>query len=433
MNGRIGVGAAVLGIAVFSSLSGCSYRLQSELLEAVIETVEADQPLPQPSGLTATAAGNRRVDLAWEYDSPYESGFTVERKAGLGSFAVLATLGANSTSYSDASALPGTQYAYRVRAYHSGGSSEWSEEAVAVTEIYAYLALDSKKIAAIEISDPQNPGPPAYRDMSWAPYTIEVHDSYLYVPALDDMAIIDVTDPTSPGSPVYVGYGTLDFAVRHVALKENHAYLTLEPWYLLVFNVTAPSTPSYVATKSYGPPASASDVAIYGNYLYLPSSSGLSILDVTNPASPTGPTYIDAIDTTKICIDGSRAYMMYSPEDLGVYSLASPLSPSFLGVREFTGTAQDIAVQGDYVFMACGDQGLIVVDVSDMSDVTPPSSARRDTNSAYGVAVIGTFALIADGAGGLAVIDVSSPMSPGTPTYITTYGNVRDVTVDPRQ
>jgi hypothetical protein len=389
--------------------------------------------LPQPSGTNAVAVGNRRVDLTWAYDSPFESGFNLQRKTGSGSFVDLVTLGADSISYSDTTAVPGTQYTYRVRAYDGGGSSEWSNEAGAVTEIYAYLALNSGQIAVIEISDPQNPGAPVYRNTGWYPNTIEIHDSHIYVPILRDMAIIDVTDPTDPGSPAYIGYGDATFYVRYVTLKENYAYVTLEPWYLHIFNIATPSSPSHITSKSYGPPASASDVAIYGNYLYLPASSGLSIFDISNGASPTGPTYIDTIHTTKICIDGNRAYMMFDSQDMGVYSLVSPLNPSLLGVREFSGTAQDIAAQGDYVFMACGDQGLIVVDVSDMSDVTPPPAAREDTNNAYGVAIIDNYALIADGGGGLAIIDISIPMSPGTPTYITAYGDVRDVTIDPRQ
>jgi hypothetical protein len=390
--------------------------------------------LPQPSGLNAVAAGNRQVDLTWTYGSPYESGFTLQRKTGAGSFADLATLGADSDSYSDTTAVPGTQYTYRVRAYDGGGSSDWSNESVAVTEMYAYLALNSGKIAVIEISDPENPGTPAYRNTGGYPNTIEIHDSHIYVPILQDMAIIDVTDPTNPGSPAYIGYGDDTFFVRYVALKENYAYVTLEPWYLHIFNIATPSSPSHIASKSYGPPASASDIAIYDDYLYLPASSGLSIFDISNGASPTGPTYLDTIKTTKICIDGNRAYMMFDPEDLGVYKLDSPLNPSLLGVREFTGTANDIAAQGDYVFMACGENGLIVVDVSDMSDINPPPAAQEDTNNnAYGVAIIDNYALVADGGGGLAVIDITTPMSPGPPTYITTYGGVWDVTVDPRQ
>jgi hypothetical protein len=395
-------------------------------------TVTTDS-LPQPSGMNATAAGNRQVDLTWTYDSPYESGFTLQRKTGTGSFADLATLDADTNSYSDTTAVPGTQYTYRVRAYDGGGSSEWSNEAGAVTEIYAYLALNSGKIAVIEISDPENPGAPAYRNTGGYPNTIEIHDSHIYVPILQDMAIIDVSDPTAPGSPAYIDYGDAMFFVRYVALKENYAYVTLEPYYLLIFDIATPSSPSYITTEDYFPPAAPSDVAIYDDYLYLPTSGGLFIYGISNGASPTGPTNFDANGATKICIDGNRAYMMFDPEDLGVYRLDNPLNPSYLGVREFTGTAQDIAARGDYVFMACGDQGLIVVDVSDMSDVMPPPAARVDTNNAYGVAIIGNYALIADGGGGLAVIDITTPMTPRTPKYITTYGNVRDVTIDPRQ
>ena len=85
-------------------------------------------PPAAPSGLSATAVGANRVDLAWTDNANNESNFEVERCTGAGcsSFAPLITVGANVISYPDTSTQPLTDYCYRARATNSGGASAYS-------------------------------------------------------------------------------------------------------------------------------------------------------------------------------------------------------------------------------------------------------------------------------------------------------------------
>lgn len=68
-----------------------------------------------PSGLVATAISGYRVDLSWVDNSADEVYFFVERSTNGGSYSLIATLAAGTTSYSDMTVLPGNLYAYRVR------------------------------------------------------------------------------------------------------------------------------------------------------------------------------------------------------------------------------------------------------------------------------------------------------------------------------
>ena len=71
-----------------------------------------------------------RVFVSWEDTTNDETGFRIERKnAAGGSFAQVATVGANTTSYADSSVTAGTTYCYRVRGYNSLGASPDSNEA----------------------------------------------------------------------------------------------------------------------------------------------------------------------------------------------------------------------------------------------------------------------------------------------------------------
>ncbi len=87
-----------------------------------------------PGNLSATAVSGSRLTLAWTDRAGNETGFKLERKTGAGgTFALIATLAENSTSFQDAGLSPATLYCYRVRATNSLGDSPFSNEASAIT------------------------------------------------------------------------------------------------------------------------------------------------------------------------------------------------------------------------------------------------------------------------------------------------------------
>jgi hypothetical protein len=99
-------------------------------------TVTSPPPVPAaPSGLTATAVGSSRIDLAWTDNATDENGFRIERCQGAGcsGFAEIATVGANVASYGDTGLSASTLYRYRVRAYNANGNSAYSNVAEATT------------------------------------------------------------------------------------------------------------------------------------------------------------------------------------------------------------------------------------------------------------------------------------------------------------
>lgn len=105
---------------------------------AASATVGATTPITAPSapsGLVATAVNGTLITLAWVDGSTTETGFRLERAVDGGSFILLATLGANVTSYADASVLPGQVCLYRVRAFNAGGESAASNVAQATTPV----------------------------------------------------------------------------------------------------------------------------------------------------------------------------------------------------------------------------------------------------------------------------------------------------------
>ena len=77
-----------------------------------------------PSLLAATTVSNTRIDLAWQDNAANEDSFKIERRNGTtGTFALIATVGANANKYSDLGLVSNTVYSYRVYAINLGGFS----------------------------------------------------------------------------------------------------------------------------------------------------------------------------------------------------------------------------------------------------------------------------------------------------------------------
>ena len=98
-------------------------------------------PLSSPTGLKATAVSGFQINLTWMDNSLAEQGFKIERapdNGGVaGSWAVISTVGANVTNYSDPGLTETTRYWYRVRAYNADADSPASNETSATTQLGA--------------------------------------------------------------------------------------------------------------------------------------------------------------------------------------------------------------------------------------------------------------------------------------------------------
>jgi len=90
-------------------------------------------PPAAPSGLGASAVACSQVDLSWTDNADNEDGFNIERSTDGTNFSQLTTVSSNVTSYSDTSVAGSTSYWYRVKAYNSGGDSNYSNTASATT------------------------------------------------------------------------------------------------------------------------------------------------------------------------------------------------------------------------------------------------------------------------------------------------------------
>jgi hypothetical protein len=99
-------------------------------------TTDAATTPAAPTNLTATAVNSRRINLAWSDNANNETGYRVERCTGATctNFSLIASPGANATSYASTGLAARTTYRYRVYAVNASGASGYSNIAPATTK-----------------------------------------------------------------------------------------------------------------------------------------------------------------------------------------------------------------------------------------------------------------------------------------------------------
>ena len=126
-------------------------------------TASAATPAPPvtkptaPTGLSASAVSTSQINLTWTDTSSNETGFIVERSASSGgTYASIATLGSNVTTYSNTGLSASTTYYYRVCATNSAGNSAYSNTASAATlDLPSVIPAAPAGLSAVSASSSQ--------------------------------------------------------------------------------------------------------------------------------------------------------------------------------------------------------------------------------------------------------------------------------------
>ena len=157
-------------------------------------------------------------------------------------------------------------------------------------------------------------------------------------------------------------------------------------------------------------------MAVQGNYAYVGEGRSLLILDISNPSSPSrvGKVMLPGA-VMDVALSGQYAYIAALEGGLQVVNISNPAAPSICGFYSTTNraSAEGIAILGGLAYVADDYAGLEIFDLG--NPVVP--ALLSSTNCGDGIAVKvmasggGVFAYLSTG-GRLCVVDVSQPSSP---------------------
>lgn len=150
-------------ITALTSVNDAAVRYVTQQADCPYRTVGkegaycATTPPDAPTALTATAASNTQINLAWTDNANSEAGFKIERCTGAGcaNFSQIATVGANVSTYANTGLTASTSYTYRVRAYNAAGDSAYTDPASATTQAAPTVPAAPTSLAASAVSRTQ--------------------------------------------------------------------------------------------------------------------------------------------------------------------------------------------------------------------------------------------------------------------------------------
>lgn len=233
------------------------------------------------------------------------------------------------------------------------------------------------------------------------------------------------------------GFGAV---ARAVAVEGGFAYVALSSSWdpatrtdviggLRVIDFTDPANPRMVGSYDSNNPI---DVAVSGDHVFLVIASSLQVIDARDPSNPQRMgSYPFAGSPNDIAISGNYAFVAENVGKKGqieVVDISDPANPRQVGIAEIEQEARAIAIAGQHAFVAVSeikysagleDSWTAVFDISDPAK--PRAVGRLDAlANAFDVVVSGNYAYVADGGGynadqpseGLSILDISDPTTP---------------------
>ena len=252
----------------------------------------------------------------------------------------------------------------------------------------------------------------------------------------DGLYSIDVTDPTSPliADSLAVGGSYMD-------IDGTVAFIAVSPRTVTLVDVSDPENLALTGswTKPGGEGLNGPLVAANG-HAYMMAQDGLFapvgvwVIDGTNPSAPTQVNNLLSGwgDVHGIGGDDSRLYLASGGLRLEILDLSTPASPTLLGsdTPVISGLGS-IFPDGTTGYAPVGDT-LAIIDTSDPNDhVLLGSTSDFPSYGVAGDVALGPagFIFMAAGDGGFQVVDVSPASTPSVAGSYPTPGEISEVTV----
>lgn len=225
--------------------------------------------------------------------------------------------------------------------------------------------------------------------------------------------------------------GHIGGATSALFVQGDYAYIGVGPR-LTILDISNPISPTMIGETSLFPDV-VQGICISGDYAYVANGDegGLRVVDVSTPSNPSEVGSCDTPgEALSVHISGTVALVADGGSGLQVIDVSTPDNPAGIGSYDTsTGYARDVYFSGDNAYVADSGNGLVIVDVSDPTN--PAEIGSYDTPGyAQGVHVSGNNAYVADGGTGLQIVDVRDPENPAGAGSCDTPGYAKDVYVN---
>ena len=265
-----------------------------------------------------------------------------------------------------------------------------------------------------------------------------VSGSYAYIANCElGLHIIDISDPANP---TQINLFETDNPTA-IAVQGNYVYLT--SYYrnsLEIINVSDPYNPLLVR-EFYLPYWTSRAEDIYsqdGRVFIADSTSGLYIVNVSNPTSPyiEGTVGIEFVPNA-VYVAGDFAYVVsysgFANSAFEIFNISDPSNPSLSGIYlDYISNFTDIFVLNNYAYITNSWEmyAMVIFDVSDPSNPTYVNTFANYGWAAFSLSIDDTLVCLGSCRPfTLTTANISDPQSPIAIGYYSAPGHIRDIFV----
>lgn len=250
---------------------------------------------------------------------------------------------------------------------------------------------------------------------AWMP-KIYLSDSTIYagysIWAMERETGVYLIDVSNPAYPSLTNTVSTSDSVQGIAFCGSsmhvlhHAYGIIDQWdsQLTEFNLsTLEKTARAITYDDF-----CNDIAIGDDYAYIANSSTDSMLVINLATYTDEAAYSMGSGSSIVKIIGNRAYLVGYSTALEIVDITSPASPAHLGsvANPYNVSPRDLCIFNNYALLSCGSYGVFIIDIS---DETVPKFVTYNEESGLAVQIKtqGNMIFLADQDSGVVVIDAS--------------------------
>lgn len=294
--------------------------------------------------------------------------------------------------------------------------------------VFVYAISDQlRKLFILDISDPSSPLLIGEAGTAVYPTGIAKYGKYVLL-SIKHLGL-EVFDISDPSLPVHVSFAVTQGLAYDIAISGDYAFLpTLATSGLLeVVDISDPAAPSLVAAL-VTPHAEDQPlcVTVWGQYIVMGGFFHLYTIDISDPVAPSLVGSVMIGSGYNVMVEGGIAYVV--GQDLKTVRLDDPTEPIILGVVDLGDTGKGLALMGDHVLVAADDSGLQIIDATHASG-TPLTSTIATPDDATAIACNDHLAVVAD-VTSVQLIDYTIPTGPEVVGWLETPGFAEGVAVN---
>jgi hypothetical protein len=176
-------------------------------------------------------------------------------------------------------------------------------------------------------------------------------------------------------------------------------------------------------------------LAVNGTVAYVGEGSSLTVLDISDATHPIRLARLPLAEhANDLALDGQRLYVANGNAGLLIYDVSDPIAPQQLGTFLTPQPATRVRVQSTLAYVVAGD--MLIVDVQN-SSAPAQLGSYHPSSTINNLVVVGSRVYLAYGStfspaiGGVSIVDVVSPSAPaGLGGISLSYETALDVQVD---